>query len=327
MTETANIKEQYISAFESWYKSLRIIKANNGPSNGTIASALMLLERLKVDYDLCADNHISNGGIQIKGVSGMAVASILRRFGETRPFAKEGGRTNRGVLGDLRPLFDKLLELNLDELPKNERNDILESFQSFLVERIKVLYKPRKLKLKFDPNLSTWHLIQTLMQEVAKEGKAGSVSQHLVGAKLQLRFPDIEIANESVSTADQPTDRRGDFFVGDTVFHVTVAPMTPVFEKCRQNLREGFKAYLIVPAAKLAAAREMAEQFCNGHIAVESLESFISQNIEELSTFESSRLRHSLISLIELYNQRVDTVEVDKSLMIELPSNLKRKPA
>jgi hypothetical protein len=324
MTETANKNKQYLFAFESWYKSLRTIKANKGPSNGTIASALILLERLKEDYDLCADNHISNRGIQIKGVSGAAVASILHRFGETRPFVKEGGRTNRGVLGDIRPLFDKLLELNLGELPKNERNDILESFQAFLAERIKVLYKPRKLKLKFDPNLSTWHLIQTLMQEVTKEGKAGAVSQHLVGAKLQLRFPTIEIANESVSTADQPTERKGDFFVGDTVFHVTVAPMPLVFEKCRQNIREGFKAYLIVPAAKLGAAREMGEQFCNGHVAVESLESFVSQNIDELSTFSRDHLKTSLVRLIELYNQRVDAVEIDKSLMIDLPSNLKK---
>lgn len=321
------MKELPLSVFEDWFKSLKIVKANKGPANGTIAATLVILESLKENYDLQFENHIASGGAQIKGASGAAVAAILRQFGETRPFAREGGRTNRGGQGDIKPLFQKLAGMHLENLPEAERNTILASFQSFLVERVRDFHNRQKVKLVFDPNLSTWHLIQTLMQEVAKEGKAGSVSQHLVGAKLQLRFPDIEIANESVSTADQPTDRRGDFFVGDTVFHVTVAPMTPVFEKCRQNLREGFKAYLIVPAAKLAAAREMAEQFCNGHIAVESLESFISQNIEELSIFESSRLRHSLISLIELYNQRVDAVEVDKSLMIELPSNLKRKPA
>jgi hypothetical protein len=324
MNEILSIKEQYLFAFESWYKSLRIVKANKGPSTGTIASTLILLERLKRDYDLCVDNHISSGGIQIKGVSGTALASILHKFGETRHFAKEGGRTNRGVLGDVRPLFDKLVELNLDELPKHERNDILESFQSFLVERIKILCKPRKIKLKFDPKLSTWHLMQTLVLEATKEGKAGHVSQHIVGAKLQLRFPSLEIVNESVSTADQPTDRAGDFLVGDTVFHVTMAPMQAVFEKCQHNIAEGYKAFLIVPDSKLAAARQMAEQFCNGYLAVESLESFISQNLEEISTFTGSRLKTSLAQLIELYNERVDAVEIDKSLMIELPASLRK---
>ncbi len=318
------MKDLPLSAFEDWFKSLKTVKANKGPANGTIAATLIILERLKENYDLHFENYIAGGGAQIKGASGTAVAAILRQFGETRPFAREGGRTNRGGQGDIKPLFEKLAGLRLEKLSEAERNEILTSFQSFLVERVRDFHNRQKIKLFFDPNLSTWHLIQTLMQEVTKEGKAGAVSQHLVGAKLQLRFPAIEIANESVSTADQPTERKGDFLVGDTVFHVTVAPMPPVFEKCQQNIREGFKAYLIVPAAKLGAAREMGEQFCNGHVAVESLESFVSQNIDELSAFSRDHLKHSLIRLIELYNQRVDAVEIDKSLMIELPSNLKK---
>lgn len=98
--------------------------------------------------------------------------------------------------------------------------------------------------------------------------------------------------------------------------------MHGVFEKCKLNLKEGFKVYLLVPDAKLAAARQMAEEFCNGQIAVESLESFISQNIEEISFFSSSQLKSNVMSLIETYNKRVEEVEIDKSLMIELPSNL-----
>jgi hypothetical protein len=176
--------------------------------------------------------------------------------------------------------------------------------------------------LFFDPKLSTWLTIKQLLAEAKREGKAGYVAQHLVGAKLQLRFPNITISNESASTADKPTNRQGDFTIGDTVFHVTVAPMQAVFEKCKQNLTEGLKVYLLVPDGKLAAARQMAEEFCNGHIAVESLESFVSQNIEEISSFSSHQLKTNISNLIKLYNQRVDAVEIDKSLMIELPSNL-----
>ena len=66
----------------------------------------------------------------------------------------------------------------------------------------------------------------------------------------------------------------------------------------------------------------MAEEFCNGHIAVESLESFVSQNIEEISSFNSHQLKTNDANLINIYNRRVDAVEIDKSLMIELPSNL-----
>jgi hypothetical protein len=146
----------------------------------------------------------------------------------------------------------------------------------------------------------------------------------LVGAKLQFRFPDLKVSNESASTADKPTNRSGDFSVGNTVFHVTVSPMEGVYKKCQENLKEGLKVYLIVPDDKLAGARQLADQYGNGQIAVESLESFISQNIEEISVFASDKLKNSIVRLIKLYNERVNAVEVDKSLMIELPSNLQK---
>jgi len=82
--------------FIDWYNSLKKVKANNGPANGSIATALVVLNRLKEDYTLDFIAHIADGGMQIKGASGAAVAAILKAFGEERPFAKEGGRTNRG---------------------------------------------------------------------------------------------------------------------------------------------------------------------------------------------------------------------------------------
>ncbi len=316
--------KQPLSAFEEWYWSLKIVKANNGPANGTIAATLVLLERLKEKYDLDFDTHVAPGGAQIKGASGAAVAAILNTLGETRPFAKEGGRTNRGGQGDIRPLFKSLEDLKLELLSPEERNKILTSFQAFLVERVKDFHNRQKLKLVFDPKLSTWQIINDLLESSHSEAKAGSVAQHLVGAKLQLRFPNVEVSNESASTADKPTNRSGDFAIGNTVFHVTIAPVVAVYKKCQENIKEGLKVYLIVRHRKLAAARELAEQYCNGQIAVESLESFISQNIEEISIFSAEKLKQNLVSLVKIYNERVNAVEVDKSLMIELPSNLEK---
>ena len=313
-----------LSVFEEWFNSLKIVKANNGPANGTISATLVLLERLKEKYDLDFETHVAAGGAQIKGASGAAVASILHQFGEIRPFAKEGGRTNRGGQGDIRPLFISLAHLNLELLDGQRRNDILTSFQAFLVEKVKDFHNRQKLKLVFDPKLSTWQMIHDLFKTAHNEGKAGYVAQHLVGAKLQLRFPEVKVSNESASTADKPTNRSGDFSIGNTIFHITVSPMEGVYKKCQENVKEGLKVYLIVPDAKLAAARQLAEQYCNGQIAVESLESFISQNIEELSVFAADKLKYSLAKLVKIYNERVNAAEVDKSLMIELPSNLEK---
>ncbi len=309
-------------AFTEWYHSLKIIKANNGPANGSIATALVVLNRLIDDYNLDFAAHVADGGMQIKGASGAAVAAILKTFGEERPFAKEGGRTNRGGPSEIKALLLMLKGLKLDKLDEEGRYDTLRGMQAFLVERVRDFHNRQKIKLTYDPSLSTWHIVHNLLEEAVSVGKAGYVAQHLVGAKLQLRFPDIKVSNESGNTADMQTQRPGDFLIGHTAFHVTVAPMPPVYEKCKHNITQGFKPFLLVPDNKVIGARQIAEQMSEQRIAVESIESFVSQNINEISVFSNDRLIDSFKQLIELYNQRVDEVETDKSLMIELPSNL-----
>jgi hypothetical protein len=42
---------QMLSVFEDWYKSLKVVKANGGPANGTLAATLVLLEQLKEKKD------------------------------------------------------------------------------------------------------------------------------------------------------------------------------------------------------------------------------------------------------------------------------------
>jgi hypothetical protein len=66
-----------IDLFQSWLASLPPVKANGGPARGTIAGALVVLERLKNSFDLQLDRHLSPKGTQIKGASGQAVKRIL----------------------------------------------------------------------------------------------------------------------------------------------------------------------------------------------------------------------------------------------------------
>jgi hypothetical protein len=57
-------------------------------------------------------------------------------------------------------------------------------------------------------------------------------------------------------------------------------------------------------------------------IEVESIESFVAQNIFELSEFSSDLLPSQFRRLLEIYNQRVNAVEIDKSMLIQTPANL-----
>jgi len=69
-------------------------------------------------------------------------------------------------------------------------------------------------------------------------------------------------------------------------FSVTVSPMPAVYEKCKRNIEEGLRVYLLVPDGRLVGARQNAEAIVIGKITVESIESFVGQNVEELSVFK-----------------------------------------
>jgi hypothetical protein len=311
----------YIEKFMDWYKGLKTY-TGNFPARGTISGALVVLEQLKTEYSLDINNHTAKGGSQIKGASGEAIRKILSDFDETRPFLSEGGRTNRGLRGDIEGMLTALKEMSLDNFDVERRNQILNSMQGFLVERVKEYHNQQRIKFVYNPNESTWQTISNILEAARETNKEGAVAQYLVGAKLQLRFPEIKIGNESYSTADDQLGRHGDFFIGSTVFHVTVAPMQGVYEKCKKNLDQGYRPYLLVSDRASVGAKQLAEQIAPGKIAVGSIETFVSQNVEEISLFSTTGLTNGLRNLLEIYNQRVDLAESDKSLLIEIPPNL-----
>lgn len=315
-----SVQPKALDAFEAWFNGLKHYpKKGDGPARGSIAAALVVLERLKENFSLNLDDHRAEGKSQIKGVNPSVGKKILARHGETRDFLKEWGRTNRGGPGDIEKML-KALEAIRNEKPE-QREKILDFLQGYLVDRVKEYHLRQRLKFKYNPQHTTWQAVHDLLAAAAEVGKAGPIAQYLVGAKLQLKFPKIDVRNESFSTADDPRKLSGDFQIGDTVFHVTVSPMLGVYEKSRNNLDQGMKVYLLVPNNVLVGARQTAQGYGGEQIAVESIESFVSQNIEELAGFSKSRSKH-IYQLLEMYNKRVAPVGTDKSLLIEIPQNL-----
>ena len=71
-----------LGALKRWYGNLPV-QHGGFPARGTIGAALVVLDRLKEDFDLRLESHRAKAGqSQIRGVSGKAVAQILARFGE-----------------------------------------------------------------------------------------------------------------------------------------------------------------------------------------------------------------------------------------------------
>ena len=179
-----------------------------------------------------------------------------------------------------------------------------------------------RIQFEYASEKTTSYLIGDILAAARASGKEGPVAQYLVGAKLQLRFPSTSISNDSFSSADQQTGRDGDFTVQDTAFHVTVAPMAAVFEKCVANLNDGKCAILLVPTRSVEGARQNADNAASGRIDVAAIESFVGFNVNEIAMFGKGASARALLKLLEIYNARVQDVETDLSLMIDIPQNL-----
>lgn len=314
--------DRAISVLVEWYDRLDRYQ-DRLPAKGSIAAALHVLNRLCDDYQLTLDAHVAKGGMQITGLSAKSVAEILQRFSETRTLTAVAGRSNRGGPGDVRKLLEAMKPIGLDQLSAKRRIAVLQAMQEHMVKRfIPPYFAARKVKAAFDPSAATARFVRFILDEARDAGKAGAVAEHLVGAKLALLYPGKSIRNKSFSTSDAQGGHEGDFTVGNTVFHVTVTPMPELYEKLKSNLERGFRVYLLVPSDHSEGARQNAATVAEGRIAVEPIESFVATNIDEAAEFDGSKLKSGCRRLLEIYNQRVDAVEIDKSLLIEIPPNL-----
>ncbi len=314
-----------LAAFQEWFAHLKRLTRYNGlPAKGTIAAALIVLERLRDDCELRIANHLAPGEAQIAGMSLPALQKILGRYGEDRPFPSEGGRTNRGNNAPVKLMLKVLAEHGLCELSGIERNQTIDDLQAFLVKQLDTYYTLERIAFAFDPHKPTKAIVTQILNEAKKRKSAGIVAQHLVGAKLACRFPSIEIANYSSSAADNPGGRAGDFIVSDTAFHVTVAPTPGHLKRCRANLEQGLASYLLVADASLPKAYVLAElEGLADRVSVESIESFVSHNIAELSAFATSNSASTWSTLVHEYNRRVHEAETDQSLLLQVPHVLK----
>lgn len=317
--------QDVIQAFNSWYASLKGMRKYSGrPAKGIVAAALVVLERLRTTIGMQLADHLAEGGAQIAGLNLVALRKILLRFGESRPFPSEGGRTNRG---NNRPIENLLLVLKLagfETLNENERNSAVDAIQQSLVEALAEYYQLEPLRFDYDARVTVRELIRRILESAENRTQAGPVAQHLVGAKLATRFPDRDIANYPYSAADDPAGRAGDFEIGGTAIHVTVVPTLRHAQRCAKNIADGLWSLLLAPDAKLDRGRVFVEEVgLNDRIAVESLESFVAQNILEIGEFAPDGASRTLGELLRTYNDRVRGVETDESLLIEIPASLK----
>lgn len=319
----------FLRDISSWYESKT---TGRGTINTNVmAVGLVILDHMADGFPFVDSMYISAQGSQVKELGGAKIREILARYGETRPFRSEGGRTSRGSLVLARE-FAALLNESQAATPylnasPPERAFARELMQGWVVDLLQDQYFNRqRIEAELDHRRPMKFAVRMLLRAARERGgtTAGALAQHLVGAKLSLRFPAQEISNESYTTADQQTERPGDFLVGDTAIHVTMSPGENVISnRCKANLRAGFRSLVLVPEDRVAAAGQLVDNAeLEGQVAVNSIEDFVGQNIEEIAGFSDQGIKSGLRDLLECYNERVQAVESDPSLQIAIPENL-----
>lgn len=316
-----------IDALGTWYEGQRDAKGN--VNSNVMCAGLYMTEFLADHFPLEPDHYRTRS--QVKTASGKQAQKLLAQHGEERKFTSEGGRTSRATLDHADGLATVLNaegdKAGLAALTGLERASLAALLQAWFVERVREDFFGRK---RIEAEINPENPVRTTVAALIEAGRlrggntAGAIAQHLVGAKLKIRFPDEDVNVESYTTADVQTGRAGDYQIGDTAIHVTMSPGEKVFlDRCVDNLNHGYRPRVLVPEGRVAAAVQLAEIYgLSERVAVQSIEDFVGTNIEEVGGFSKTGVRERLRELLIEYNARIDQAEADKSLMILVPENL-----
>jgi hypothetical protein len=288
---------------------------------GPLSVALVVTQHArKMGLPLDPEKLVTEGGGQVLGLGMGAVQAILKRHDVTKVLAKEGGRTSRGSLNKMREYV-----AFLNRLKKLGKVDF-DAIDEYWIERVHEFFAGKPFKMKVDASRSLRTAVGDLIAQAAERQKTasgvqytGAVLQHLVGAKLDCVLGKGSVAHNSFSTADEPSDRAGDFLIGDVVIHVTTSPNEKMICDCGKNLNDGYRPILVTLQRGLTVAEGLAGNAGLGdRIDIFEIEQFVALNLYELGKFAADGRRTAVVEIVDRYNEIVDEFETDPSLKIEL---------
>jgi hypothetical protein len=295
-----------------WLKSR---ERGNRISRNTIAVGIVVLDHLRCQCPVSPDDLFSKGG-ELKG-SRSGLQDTLERYEIPRKFLKEA--TTRQAHQDARVLAEKLeYGKGLALLDPASRERQLQKGSTLLAGYAHKWLGRQPIKVSCDRQQSPASWVSSILDK-AKGKSGGVVEQHLVGAKLQQRHPGIAISNNPGHAGDAQTGRSGDFPLRDISYHVTATDGKEATERCKQNIEAGVHPVLLVPRRFLENARARADVVgILPRVSILAIEDFIAQNIIEMSTNQQQDFFSTLKAIIDEYNRRLEQVETDMSLKIEL---------
>lgn len=284
-------------------------------SRNTLAVGLVVLHSLREKCPVRRDEIVSSGGEIKRSRNGLK--HVLEKYGIPRDFLKEV-TTRQGHQDGQRLLEMMDYGQALSRIGSDERDAILAGLTDTLVRLMQAWFERQNLKIACRDGDSPSAWIRQILAE-ARGRSGGAVEQHLVGAKLESRYPSVDVPALPSHAGDVQTGRAGDFAIGTTTYHVTAAPSKAVIAKCKTNVDAGGHAVLLVPGNELGKAKFYAEDEGLGdRLSIFAIEDFVGANVIEMATGCRTQFVKVLRVIIDAYNRRVEQAETDKSLKIDI---------
>ena len=300
---------------------LKVFQAENHITTKGPLSLVVQFTRMVRDkaFPLNPDDFQTSSKGQVAGLGGANLKKILKEHGITQQLSSEGGRTSRGSMGLMIKYVDFLNAWNAEEAVD------FAIVEDFWAEQVREYFRNQPFVLTADTSKTIGANLDDLFEQAKKRQKQnagtqylGTVLQHLVAAKLCLILPEGSFEIHGASVADGPTDRNGDFVIGNTVIHCTTMPGALLIEKCKANLRAGCHPVIITIFERVHTALNLAEDAgLAGRVEVWDIQQFLSANVYEHSLFDESKRNTTLSGIIDRYNKIVLEAETDPSLRIE----------
>jgi hypothetical protein len=296
---------------------LQSCKRKGDVARNTVVVGIIALDHLRHTCPITREQMFSQTGGEVRGARGRALQSTLGRYGIPGNYLKQA--STRQASHDVERLLH-LLDYGqaLAGLTPAARHKALVQAIEVPCETAAEWFRRQNLKINCNRAHSPATWVGSILREA--EGKSGGrVEQHLVGAKLQRRHPDRSIPNFPGHAGDAQTGRKGDFDVDGISYHVTTTPGPDVIRKCKANAESNRHPVLVVPRDRVEKARTLAEvEGIDKQLTILALEDFIADNVIEISVERQTDFLSTLKDIIEEYNRRVQEVENEAALRIEL---------
>lgn len=285
-----------------------------------LQAALALLERLREHPSLDLDRHIASRGGSA-GLQGHETwgKKAHKRFRIPEAINRTHGRRSSNLREWGQVLLNVLRDAGFERADDETRSELIDVAQASIAAHLRHLLEedPIRIRLK---SRSAQAAIRDVLTQADEKGRLAEVAQYLTGAKLMLRF-GINVPVHPVNVADRrsrsdPDPRLGDFEIGDAIIEVAVGPpdekhISQILNALDDSDRE---VWLLTKGGRVSMWQEElanSEGIDPNRVVVQSVESFVGQNMTELGGFHAKGRSAKLKELFEIYNRTwIDVVGV-----------------